>query len=647
MPPDPSPPDPLPPAPPPPPDPAAPPPSPVLVSIPGVSDPQSTREGREGRRTVEVGRTGLVWDGAEHRFLSGEVHPWRLDRADWPRVLDAVAGLGFTAVSTYVPWVVHDGGDFAGNKDIEAFLGLGHQRGMKSIVRIGPDCGAELETSGWPRRILDDEACQARRPNGLPYLLVTATGHCFPPSYASKTVLDEVRRWYDEIVPRLARWQHPDGPVVACQVDNEQGYHFQAHTYALDYHPDAIEQFRAFVGDPAAEPPRDGADGPEAPRLQWVAFKEHHLRATLATLAGWVRERGMDRVPIVHNDYPRLTTPQDLGALERSGAVDCAAADVYTSRHGSRFMRDVVRHLCGSSKLPFLAELGAGWLTLPWLLPGGTTAQDEEVIHRRALLGGARAANVYMLVERDRWFGSPLSRKGERRPSAELYPRLHALLDRLRLHELERDAPVLLVENRTEAARVAARQTLGGVVTCFRQVLPLDPAVCDLPHPDTDTLRAWERGLSGALDGTGVDCDRASSHALPDLTRYRVVLMPCLDALAPAVWDALVEAAERGVIVGVGPRLPRFDDRLEPHDFRPGRVVLLDDPADAASLLPEPRVACDAGEVDITTWVNDERVVVVAANSADRRVDVKLGCDGHSQAMTLEPFAVEVWEVPA
>src|SRR5205807_1338813 len=105
---------------------------------------------------------GLVWDGAEHRFLSGEVHYWRLDRADWPAVLDAVADLGFEAVSTYVPWVVHDGGDFEGANDIEAFLALVHERGLKAMVRIGPNGGAELETSGWPRRILDDEACQAR-----------------------------------------------------------------------------------------------------------------------------------------------------------------------------------------------------------------------------------------------------------------------------------------------------------------------------------------------------------------------------------------------------------------------------------------------------------------------------------------------------
>jgi beta-galactosidase len=444
--------------------------------------------------------------------------------------------------------------------------------------------------------------------------------------------------------------------VVACQVDNELGYHFQAHTYALDYHPDAIADFRLFVGDELAAPPRDGTDGTEERRLQWVAWKEHHLRDTLGRLARWARERGMDGVPIVHNDYPRLTTPHDLGALEASGEVDWAAADVYTTRQGGRFLRDVVRHLCGSSRVPFLAELGAGWLTLPWLLPLEATAYDEEVITLRALLGGVQAANVYMLVERDRWYGSPLSRRGERRePKASLYPRVRVLLDDLRLEELERVAPVLLVENRAEARRMATRQTLGGIVPCFQQVMPLDLRLTELPHPDTDAVRLWERGLAEVVDASGVDCDRASSAALPDLSRYAVVLMPYLDAGDEEALRQLRAAAAAGVTVAVGPGAA-------------AGLLQLGAPGDAAGLLPAPVVGRDDERVDLTVWRGDERLVVVAANSSDDRVTTTLHFggpvkldgrwtaetlesagdgdgEGEGVVVTLAPWAVQVWEV--
>jgi len=576
-----------------------------------------------------VGRVGVVWDDGdgrgpvEHRWFSGEIHPWRLDPADWPAVLDAVADLGFRMVSLYVPWVVHETApglfDFTGAKDVEAFLSLVHDRGMKAMVRIGPDAGGELETAGWPQRIVDDPECQALRPNGLPYLLVTATGHCFPPSYASKKVLTEVQGWYDEIVPRLARHQHPDGPIVACQVDNELGYHFQSHTYALDYHPDAVEDFRAFVGDPAADPPRDGAADPTPLHLDWVRWKEHHLRSTLARFADWARARGMDRVPIVHNDYPRTQTPHDIGALEQSRAVDWAAADIYTTRHGGRFVRDLVRHLCGSTRLPFLAELGAGWLTLPWLLPLATTPQDEEHVALRALLGGLRAANVYMLVERDRWYGSPLSRRGERRePKASLYPRLHALLDTLRLEELERHAPVLLLEDREEGRKVAARQTLGGIVPCFDQVMPLDRSATSIASAHTDALELSEQLLTRLLDEAGVDFDRATTTAPPDLARYELVLT-------------------------IGQNPP---------------------PVEA---LPQPLVTRDDDRVDLTVWRsrNEDRLVLVAACSVEQSVTTTLRFRGHADlkleglwraetlesddhgrvAVTLDPFEVQVWEV--
>lgn len=642
-------------------------------------------------RPVEITSRGLRLggeDGEEMRLLSGEVHSWRLDPARWPAVLDAVADLGFTAVGTYVPWAVHEvvpgRFDFSGPRDVERFCALAAERGLRVLLRPGPDCGGELPGSGWPRRVLDDPRCQARRSNGQPYLLASATHHCHPPSYASTAFLDEVARWYDAVAPVVARLQYPDGPVVAVQVDNEIGFHFQANAYALDYHPDAVAGYRAFLearyGTVGAlnatygthharfsdvDPPVDGAADPDPWRIDWVAWREEHLRQAIGTMAGMLRERGVDRVPLVHNHHPRTEPPIDMGAMERSAGIDLCGSDIYAPRQGARAVRDLVRHLAGSSKLPWLAELGAGWLSLPWLLPMQVTPEDEEVAACRALLGGLRAANVFMLVERDRWFASSIAADGTPRPErTATWRRLARLLDELDWASLERWAPVLLLENRSETRRVAARDTLGTVVPCFSQVMPLDDRLTSIPHDDTDELRQWERGMAEALDAAGIEHDRATTSSLPDLRRYEAVLVPVLGALDPSAWDRLLAAAADGVRVGIGPRLPSLDDLGRPHEFpsAPG-VELLSEPAKAAVLAPAPPFRCAHPAVDLVCWSGGGREVLVTFNASAGTVAAEVVFDGRrarfeprwtpapavegegSVPVALAPWAVQVWEV--
>lgn len=597
---------------------------------------------------VEAVADGLRWGGRTHRLLSGEVHFWRLDPRHWGRVLDAVASLGFETISTYVSWARHEQGpgrfDFGGHLDIEAFLRLAAERGLTAVVRLGPNTAAEQEDSGWPRRVLDDPACQARRPGGSPYVLPTATHHACMPSYASTATLAEVAGWYDAVIPRLAALQWPDGPVVAAQVDNELGFHFQGHAFALDYHPDAVAQYRAFLADEYGDigalnaaygwaasgfdevaPPTDGTDQPEAWRVDWVRFREHHLRATLARLAAMVRARGLDRVPLLHNDYPRTTTPLDLGALEASGAVDVAGADIYVTKEGGRFVTDLARHLCGSSRLPYMAELGTGWLTFPWLLPMRTTPLDEQHAALRALLGGVRAANVYMLVERDRWYGSPISARGElREDKAPFYRRLHRLLDDLEWETLRRDVRVLLLEDREAARLAASRAVLGDAVPPFAQLLPLDRRLFEADDAVAISAAACGRALVAA----GIDFDRASSSSVFEPSRYSHVVLPRADG-----------AEVRG----------------------PEGVQVVADPDDLPAVLPSSAFRRDAADVDVVRLLSAAREVLGLASAVGEEREVTLGFDGAlalhgvwdaesvkgegSVRVRVPPWGVSIWEV--
>jgi len=41
-------------------------------------------------------------------LYSGAVHYWRLDRDKWDEILDKVIGMGFNAITSYIPWEIHE-----------------------------------------------------------------------------------------------------------------------------------------------------------------------------------------------------------------------------------------------------------------------------------------------------------------------------------------------------------------------------------------------------------------------------------------------------------------------------------------------------------------------------------------------------------
>jgi hypothetical protein len=322
----------------------------------------------------------------------------------------------------------------------------------------------------------------------------------------------------------------------------------------------------------------------------------------------------------------------DLGALEASGAVDIAGADIYTTKEGGRFVRDLARHLAGSSRLPYMAELGTGWLTLPWLLPMRTTSADEQHAALRAWVHGVRAANVYMLVERDRWYGSPIAADGEiREPKADFYRRLHRMLADLEWGTLRRDARVLVLENRDVARRVAARAVMGGIVPCFSQLLPVDVRLFEPDDEEADRMSAWDRAITAELDRLGLDTDRASSSSLPDLSRYDVVAV-----FAPEDLDGAVRERLRDVVV-------------------------VTEPEELGEHAVPPAFGCDLPQVDVVRLTGPGREVLCAVNGSAEPVQAKLSCDGAVRlrgrwydedlagdgvvSVDLAPWAVQVWEV--
>jgi beta-galactosidase len=177
--------------------------------------------------------------GAE-RVLSGAMHYFRTLPEQWPQRLSLLRAMGLDTVETYVPWNLHEPSpgvyDFSGLADLEAFLRVAASCGLRAIVRPGPYICAEWDNGGLPSWL--------RGAGEIPL-------RCMDPRY-----LEAVDRWFDELIPRLARHQvGRGGNVVMVQVENEYGSYGNDPSY-LRYLADGL--IRRGI-----EVPLFTADGPD------------------------------------------------------------------------------------------------------------------------------------------------------------------------------------------------------------------------------------------------------------------------------------------------------------------------------------------------------------------------------------------------
>jgi beta-galactosidase len=536
---------------------------------------------------IRLCREGVVLSsGAVVPLRAGSVHYWRLERRSWRRCLEAVRAMGLRLVDTYVPWGVHevapgvaDFGERDPSRDVAAFLALAHEVGLYAIVRPGPHINAELTYFGLPERVVWDPACQARGPRGQPVLLPVPP-RMFPvPSYASDAFLDEVTRWYELVGRVLAPLRHPEGPIVLAQIDNEGALYFRDGVYDQDYHPDAVRDYRAFLGRKYGslaaldEPPRrfEGARLVDLRRhLDWAEAQEHLVASALGRYAAALRGAGLDGIPLTHNLPPgEEATPLAPAAL--ASAVDLVGLDYYFAA-APRTRAIVARRTSGLAVrqdalgLPaFACEMGAGF---PFYLPP-LDERDSFFTLLAALAYGLRGFSVYMAVERDRWIGAPIDARGRARPFAERWRRLSEALETTDFVHLHREVPVRLVVPRLERRMARLLHAFGPVSGALLAVAGYGPregaAEDDLglgyaPAMETDTFC---RAVEQALDARGIP------YALVDgdddaLGGARWIVCATSGILETGLASALRAVADAGARVTLGPRPARFDEGLAP-----------------------------------------------------------------------------------
>lgn len=630
---------------------------------------------RSADASVSVADHEFKVDGQAVSLYGGAVHYWRLDRDKWDGILQSVRDLGFTMISIYIPWEAHeiargvfDFGATDPRLDIDAFLTLCEDKGFKIVVRPGPQINSELTWFGYPKRILADASLHALSARGSKVVLTQVPKPIPALSYAAEKFFEETGLWFDAICAILARHAHPQGGVVAAQVDNEMAFFFGLNAYSGDYSPSSITGYQQFllgkygslgaIGDAYGahfsaldqiDPPRRFAailksDIPF--QVDWIEYRERYLVDSIGRLADMMRARGLDKIALFHN-YPHplgpggaasgFTTPFNIAKLEER--VDFVGFDIYSRKHLYDHVKTVASYVVGTSRYPYIPEFIAGvW---PWYLHPGE-AYDEEFVTKAALMHGIKGFSRYMLVERDRWLDSPIRRDGRVRDKAQMFSRANAMQAAGGFGSLTRESDVLLLANREydrlEAASVLVSfpgdflETPGGFseypnrMTVAEDALGFDQPV---QLAKGEWFQAFYRGLyQGGFGFLLSDTDLAPQR----WAAYKAVVVSSFDYMNTQTQRNLLDYASGGGVVILGPKVPALDSLMR------DSLVLADALTDAQdSTGGGHRFQVGTGQIVVVEDIEAVSAVLEAAvgaatasrvRTSDPRLDVVVHRDG-------------------
>jgi beta-galactosidase len=182
----------------------------------------------------------FLLDGKPFQILSGEMHYARIPRAYWRDRLKKLRAMGLNTVSTYMFWNFHEPRpgefDFAGRRDVAAFVRMAQVEGLWVILRPGPYSCAEWDFGGFPAWLLAMRGIRVRS--------------------ADPRFLSAAGRYMLHVGVELAPLQITrGGPILMAQVENEYGSFGSDKVY--------LNAIKKIIQDAGFDVTLFTADGPE------------------------------------------------------------------------------------------------------------------------------------------------------------------------------------------------------------------------------------------------------------------------------------------------------------------------------------------------------------------------------------------------
>jgi len=318
---------------------------------------------------------------------------------------------------------------------------------------------------------------------------------------------------------------------------------------------------------------------------------------------------------------------------------------------------------------------------------------------------GLKAVNFYMLVERERWQGSPITRDNRiRRRYADFYCQLTRFLHENSFHRFRKQTNVLLLLN-FDAGRLhrlaqvldwtgfvpwLSGFTLLGVPPELRRVPPerlglqhdiLTHTGNYAHHYAPEWGNGWFGRILATMEKAFIPYNLADTHLPAKRMRdYRLVCVPTFEFMDTAEQENLLRYVEEGGRLVIGPDLPTLDVRmqhtavLKRHLHIPGETVTLGSGTLTWLLLDQITLEAVCGPLDLhplfyanppieLSLHNDgERSILFAANPTANPVDTDVCFGGRytfidlwddtlmltgncTVRVTLPAYTIRLWEV--